>query len=257
MSVYKMLIAYDGTAYSGWQVQPNGTSVQQLIHRALKLILKSEEITITGSGRTDAGVHAKGQVAHFRHEKAFDLHRLLGSLNGLLPPDIRIRAIEPAPASFHARYSAIGKEYHYYLHLDRVADPFQRLYKWHIHYPVDEELLFEACYELIGTHDFTSFANEAHSGAAAHNPIRTLYRADAISVEGGLRLEFEGNGFLYKMVRNMVGALVEIGAKKRPLSDIRAIFEAKDRRRAGQSAPPHGLFLMRVDYPVEMASNEG
>lgn len=249
MHCYKLTIAYEGTHYSGWQIQPNASSIQQNIQEALAVILKTDKMAIIGSGRTDAGVHARAQIAHFHSEERLNLHRLLVSLNGLLPRDIRVMKVEPAASHFHSQYSAVGKEYHYYLYLDRVMDPFQRLYSWHLLRKIDIDLLKQAARLFIGTHDFTSFANEAHAGTAAHDPVRTLYRLDVIEVDGGLRLEFEGDGFLYKMVRNIVGTLVDVASQKKSLEEIDQIFAAKDRRLAGMAAPPQGLFLVRVDYP--------
>lgn len=248
MYAYKLLITYDGTHYSGWQIQPNAPSIQQRVQEALHIFLK-KPVTLIGSGRTDAGVHAKGQVAHFKCEDEQDENRLLLALNGLLPADIRIKRVDRVDSSFHAQYYAIGKEYHYYLYLDRVMDPFWRLYCWHVRRRIDLNVLKEAAKLFVGTHDFTSFANEAHAGSAANDPVRTLYRLDICPVEGGVRLEFEGDGFLYKMVRNIVGTLIDIASGRRPLEDIPYLFEVKDRRKAGRAAPPQGLFLMRVDYP--------
>lgn len=242
-----MIITYEGTQYAGWQIQPNGISIQQLIQKALQTILRCE-VHVTGSGRTDAGVHAEGQVAHFHYASAIDLYRTLGSLNALLPADIRIKDLQETHLNFHARYSATGKEYHYHLWLDRVLSPFKRHVRWHVRDKLNLSLLQETIPHFIGTHDFTSFANEAHTGCAAHDPTRTLKRIDLIEQEGGVRLEFEGDGFLYKMVRNMTGMLIEVGRGKRKPSEIPLILAKKDRRQAGMSAPPEGLFLMRVFY---------
>lgn len=214
---------------------------------ALKIALRIET-PVVGSGRTDAGVHALGQVAHFEHEYPLDCYRLLASLNGLLPEDIRILNISSAPSDFHARYSATGKIYHYHLHLERVMNPFKRLYCAHVLHPVNMELLIEATLFFIGTHDFTSFANEAHSGSASRNAVRTLKRLDIVKEEGGIRLEFEADGFLYKMVRNIVGTLLDISCEKIPLGHLSSIFLAKDRKEAGVAAPPQGLFLVSVLY---------
>lgn len=248
MHCYKLIIAYDGTNYSGWQIQPNAPSIQQHLQEALCCILRNEHITVIGSGRTDAGVHAAGQVAHFHWQEELDFRRVLLSLNGLLPRDIRVKSIEIAPPSFHAQYDAIGKEYHYHIHLDPVMNPFQRLYAWHCHAHVDIALLEEAATHFVGKHDFTAFANEAHRGSAAKDPVRDLYRLDIVRIEGGLRLEFEGDGFLYKMVRNIVGTLIQVSSGQRSLDDIAAIFASKDRKQAAMAAPPQGLFLVRVDY---------
>lgn len=251
MHCYKLLITYDGTHYNGWQIQPNAPSIQEHLQNALKVLLKKTEVSLIGSGRTDAGVHAYGQVAHFKHEEQMDLEKLLFGLNGIIPRDIRVKTIEEVPLNFHAQYSAIGKEYHYHLYLDRIMDPFRRLYSWHVHKRLDLDLLAQAAPLFCGTHDFTSFANEAHAGSASRNPVRTLYRLDLIPVDGGIRLEFEGDGFLYKMVRNIVGTLVDVASHKRPIEDISMIFESKDRRCASKAAPPQGLFLMRVNYPMD------
>lgn len=249
MHCYKLTIAYDGTQYSGWQIQPNAISIQQLIQEALQKLLKGHHVAVIGSGRTDAGVHAKAQIAHFRWSEKLDRSKLLVSLNGLLPRDIRIKKVEEEAPDFHAQYNATSKEYHYYLYLDQVMDPFKRNYCWHIHYRhVDISLLKEAAKFFVGTHDFTSFANEQHAGSVAKNPVRTIYRIDICEIEGGIRLKFAGNGFLYKMVRNIVGMLVEVASGRRPLEDISALFKAKDRRQAPMAAPPHGLFLFKVSY---------
>jgi tRNA pseudouridine38-40 synthase len=247
MKKFKLTIAYDGTQYGGWQNQPNAVSIQTLIEQSLSTILRLPT-EIIGSGRTDAGVHALGQAAHFCHSEPIDLSRLRLSLNALLPQDIRIRSVEEVDEDFHARYSAIGKTYHYHLHLDPISDPFRRFYSTHVRHPIDLALLKEAAKQFIGTKDFTSFANEAHEGSASKNAVRTLHRLDVIEEAAGLRLEFEGNGFLYKMVRNIVGTLLDIARGQIPLSNLQSIFDAKDRRLAGRTAPPEGLFLVKVHY---------
>jgi tRNA pseudouridine38-40 synthase len=244
---YKLTIAYDGTNYCGWQIQPNGVTIQETIQKALAIILR-ENIKIIGSGRTDTGVHASGQVAHFKYHQKINLRSFKHSLNGLLPLDIRVKEILEVPINFHAQYSAMGKIYHYHLHLDPVLNPFSRLYSTHVYTKIDMNLFKQAALLFLGTHDFTSFANEAHTGVAAHDPIRTLTRLDIVPVDGGFRLEFEGNGFLYKMVRNIVGTLLEVGTGKIKIDQIPLIFEAKDRRLAGRAAPPQGLFLVKVHY---------
>jgi len=242
-----MLIAYDGSQYGGWQIQPNCISIQALIEKALSTILQ-KTTSISGSGRTDAGVHAAGQTAHFHTTTPIDIPKTLASLNGLLPADIRVMALEVAHPTFHARYSAKSKIYHYHLHLDPIPDPFKRRFAYHVPHRVDLTQLKEAAAHFIGTHDFTAFANEAHKGSAAKDPIRTLYRLDIIEEIGGARLEFEGDGFLYKMVRNIVGTLLDVCAGKIRKEEIPAIFASKDRKKAGKAAPAHGLFLMEVHY---------
>ena len=152
------------------------------------------------------------------------------------------------PLAFHARFSARSKEYHYHLHIDPVMDPFHRFYRWHLKGPIDLEVLRQAAQLFVGTHDFTSFANAVHEGSAAKNAVRTLYRVDVIDQPGGVRLEFEGNGFLYKMVRNITGMIVEVAQGKWPLERIPELLQAKDRRLAARAAPAKGLFLAKVNY---------
>ncbi|MDE3046302.1 MAG: tRNA pseudouridine(38-40) synthase TruA [Verrucomicrobiota bacterium] len=244
---YKLTLSYDGTHYSGWQVQSNGISIQSLVQKSLETALR-HPIDLTGSGRTDAGVHARGQTAHFDTSASFPLPRLLLSLNALLPPDIRVLRIDEVSPTFHARYTATGKTYHYHLHLDRIADPFTLPYCFHVYDRLTLEDLRRATPLFLGTRDFTSFANEAHRGSASHDPIRTLRRFDVVEQPGGLRLELEADGFLYKMVRNLVGTLLEVARGKIAPADVEAIFAARDRRRAGPAVPPHALFLMQVNY---------
>lgn len=247
MKKYRLILAYDGTHYGGWQVQPNSTSIQMLVQMALETALRNKT-DLTGASRTDAGVHALGQVAHFTANDPVDTFRLLASLNGLLPPDIRVQMIEEVPEGFHARYSATGKIYHYHLHLDRVINPFNRLYATHIPYKIDLDRMQKAAQLFVGTHDFTSFANESHKGTASHDAVRTLKRVDLVEESGGIRLEFQAEGFLYKMVRNITGALLAVGSGKLAREEIPALIAARDRTQAPETAPPQGLFLMEVKY---------
>lgn len=244
---YKLLLAYDGTHYQGWQVQPNGISIQALVEQALSTALRIPT-TVVGSGRTDSGVHALGQVAHFSHDSPFDPAKLLYSLNGLLPPDVRVLSLTSAAPDFHARYSAKGKVYRYYLQPHEKHNPFKRLYSYHLPYSIDREELIKATKQMIGTHDFTSFSNEAHRGSAARNPVRTLSRLDFIEDDADMYLEFEADGFLYRMVRNLMGTLLDCARGKLPVEQIPHIFACKDRKAAPPCIPPHGLFLLHVHY---------
>lgn len=244
---YKMTIAYDGTNYQGWQVQPNGISIQEIIQNTMNIILK-EKVTIRGSGRTDTGVHAENQVAHFKYFLKLDKSRFLFSLNSLLPSDIRVKLIEDVDPDFHSQHSAVGKTYHYHLHLSPVLCPFKHRYSWHIHKEFDLNKLKAAATCFLGTHDFTSFANESHKGACAKDPVRTLKRIDVVAQDGGIRLEFEGNGFLYKMVRNLTGFLVDVARGRRDASEIPELLKARDRKLASKAAPASGLFLHEVHY---------
>lgn len=238
---YKLTISYDGTHYAGWQVQKNGLAIQPLIQKALETALR-HPLNLTGSGRTDAGVHARGQTAHFDTEISVEPKRLILSLNALLPPDIRIIDLEPAAPDFHARYSARSKIYHYHLSLE--PDPFTLLYRHPVFGAFNLELLKAGAKEFVGTHDFTSFANTGKEKPS----VRTIYRIDVVEQKGGVRLEFEGNGFLYKMVRNITGTLLDVAAGKIEPSEIKNILAARDRRRAAAAAPAKGLFLFQVNY---------
>lgn len=255
MAKYGMLITYDGSNFGGWQIQPNVISIQTLIEKALSTALK-EPISIHGSSRTDAGVHALGQVAHFETNTPFTFYKLRHSLNGILPKEIRILEMYSVAEDFHSRYSAKGKIYHYHLHLDSVLNPFTKLYSWHMPYKIDLPLLQEAASLFIGTKDFTAFANESHKGAAAKNGVRSLQRLDMIKQPHGIRLEFEGTGFLYKMVRNITGTLIDIAIGRMKKEEIESIFLSKDRKQAGATAPAHGLFLVKIHYDSKNSSKE-
>ena len=244
-------ISYDGTPYSGWQIQPNAPSIQEEIERALKTLLGTPTRLI-GAGRTDAGVHAKGQHAHFKSSIPLDIRRALLSLNGLLPNEIRIHELTSVPLDFHAQYSACGKIYHYNIWNEHIIDPFVHHFRTHIRHQLDMPLLKEALCKFIGEHDFTTFANV---GSSVKTAVRTITRLECIEQEGGFRLEFEGNGFLYKMVRNIVGVLLDIATHRTSIDQIDALFAAKDRRTIGMAASPTGLFLMHVHYPT-LKTNE-
>ena len=244
---YKITIVYDGTNYCGWQIQPNGVTIQEVLQEKLSVILRTP-IEITGASRTDSGVHALAQVAHFNYSPELDTYRFLASINGVLPNDIRVTEIVEVPLGFHARYSADNKVYHYHINLGPIQDPFKRLYSWYFPEKINLEILSACAKEFVGTHDFTSFANEPRTGATVKNPVRTIKRLGVIHEGTGIRLEFEGDSFLYKMVRNITGTMIEIGKGKRSIEEIRSILAAKDRRKAGRAAPPHALFLVRVEY---------
>lgn len=264
MARYKLLISYDGSTYVGWQVQPTGLAIQSQVQGALETILR-HPVNVTGSGRTDAGVHALGQVAHFDTFVAYDPHRWLRSLNALLPPSIRIVHIDAVADAFHARYSALSKIYYYYLHLDAVMLPFYRSYRWHTA-PLGVKAGCETVEELrwlashcVGERDFRSFCNRRRKLACVADPrvvhtglessVRSLFRLDVVEEPGGVRLEFEANGFLYKMVRNLTGTLVSLLGKPNGRERLEAMFQALDRREGGMAAPPQGLFLAKVCYP--------
>jgi tRNA pseudouridine38-40 synthase len=249
-----MTVAYDGTNYSGWQVQPNGITIQSMLERSVAMVCR-ERIRITGSGRTDAGVHALAQVASFSLQSwrasATDLCR---ALNSKLPADISIREIIDAPEDFHAIRDAQGKRYRYQLQIGGVRDAFEYRYRWHIQGPIQIEAMKEAARHLVGEHDFASFQAVGADRKTTVRHVRDLAIIDQSERAGdpaqGLRLamEIEANGFLYNMVRNIVGTLLEVARGKHSPDWIPNVLNACDRKQAGPTAPPQGLFLMRVDY---------
>jgi tRNA pseudouridine38-40 synthase len=241
---YKISISYDGTLYCGWQTQKNSPSIQDTIQKALKTLLK-EKIILTASGRTDAGVHANEQIAHFSTNKTLPPSKTLLSLNGILPKDIRITSLKKASASFHARYHVKSKIYKYFINTNTFQDPFKIKYSYHFTKKLDLNLLKKAALQFIGTHDFTSFANV---NSSVKNKIRTIKKLKISNKNNILTLEFEADGFLYKMVRNIVGTLLDVATKKIEISEIKKIFKAKDRKKAKRAAPPHALFLIKVKY---------
>lgn len=242
-----LTLSYDGTNYSGWQIQKDKLSIQQEVEKALFTILQ-DKVTLSGSGRTDSGVHALAQTAHFETKKKINTQTLRKSLNALLPSDIRILEVKKVNPEFHARYSCKRKIYRYFLHTDQVVDPFNRPYRLHFPYSLDLNKVEEGKAYLLGTHDFSSFANRAYEGSANKNPVRTIYRIDIIKKDYGLIFEYEGDGFLYKMVRNITGTLLDIGQKKIPPKQILEILQAKDRKQASTTAPACGLFLVKTIY---------
>ena len=247
MQRYKLVTTFDGTRYAGWQVQPNAPTVQGEIEKAFAILL-GQKVHVSGCGRTDSGVHARAHVSHVTLDEPIDSGKMLFKLGGLLPNDIRVLSMEPVEMEFHARYGTKNKTYHYYLHTDRFLSPFKRHYCYHVRAELDVEKMKRGAKILEGEHDFTAFAHQASQGCAKTAPVKTIYRAQFIEEEGGLRFEVCGSGFLHKMVRNMVGTLVDIGRGKIALEDLEGILASKDRSKAGKTAPSQGLFLAEVIY---------
>lgn len=255
MARYKIKIAFDGTSFAGWQSQ-GGTSsyssVQEVLTSALVSIFPTPP-HLTGSSRTDAGVHALGMSAHFdTNEPIKNLSRFLLRINAHLPKTIRILSIDSVSDTFHARYAAISKIYRYELSLGPVQNPFREGYSWHVPHTLNIEAMKKASISLIGTHDFSSFVNYARGNLREKNAIRTLKRIDFIEGKHTLSIEFEADGFLYKMVRNLVGALVEVGRERIYPKDIEELLKMQDRSRGDLpslvTAPAAGLFLIDVVY---------
>ncbi|WP_283583618.1 tRNA pseudouridine(38-40) synthase TruA [Limosilactobacillus difficilis] len=246
---YKITFAYDGTNFSGFQIQPHKRTVEQTLKDAVNKIAKHPDpaIPVIGSGRTDAGVHALNQVAHFDLSYQLTGLQMQRALNSLLPLDILVKKAEPVSMDFHARFSAHRKRYRYRVDLGEFVNPFKRNYTAHFKYPVDVDLMQRAAQDLVGKHDFTSFVA---SGSQAHSNVRTIYEAtvrrDVANNE--VVFEFVGNGFLYNQVRIMVALLLEIGSRQRPSDDVKRVLAAKDRNQARMTAPASGLYLVNVDY---------
>jgi tRNA pseudouridine38-40 synthase len=240
----KLTLAYDGTRFVGWQKQASGDSIQGLLEDALSR-LEGAPVTAHGAGRTDAGVHAEGQVASARVTFAHDGVTVLRALNAMLPPDVRIVAVEDAASDFHARFSARQKSYRYQLATAAVMSPFVRAYAWHVPEPLDLAAMREAAAALVGTHDFAAFQS---AGSDVATTERTLARSEFVDRSGLLAYEVSGDGFLRHMVRAMVGTLVEIGRGWRPSSDVAVLLAGRSRSSAGATAPAHGLTLVKVEY---------
>ena len=250
---YFIQLSYDGTGYHGWQVQPNGVSVQEVLQKALSTLLR-QPTEVTGAGRTDAGVHASMMVAHFDwpaahedeggEEAPLDCTQLTYKLNRLLPPDVAVQAGRPVSPEMHARFSATRRTYHYYIHTRK--DPFLRGYSWQVNVPLDFALMNEAAQVLLEYSDFTSFSK---TGTDVKTNICQLTEARWEQLKPGeWRFTVSANRFLRNMVRAIVGTLVEVGRHRMTISQMRHAIEAKNRQRAGESVPGHALYLTNIEY---------
>lgn len=257
-------MSYDGTAFHGWQVQPGLRTVQGNLASALQEIT-GERVLPQGSGRTDAGVHALGQVASFALDAPIPAPNLLRALNRTLPSNIRVLAAEKVPTNFHARHSAFSKTYEYRIferkrspggevEEERVCSPFLASFAWDCRWSLSLDLMQQAAAHLCGTHDFSSFAasdpdlaQRSNPGSGV-NPVKTIYTSEVRRTGEVLTYRIIGSGFLHHMVRNIVGTLVEVGRGSLTPEDIPLILAARDRSAAGPTAPPQGLFLVEVDY---------
>jgi len=244
MRTIKLTIEYEGTQYAGWQVQPNGLTVQEVVEEALEKLLK-EKVRIASSGRTDAGVHALGMVAAFRTEKNLPVRAFSDGLNSLLPPDIAVREAEEARSGFDPRRHAKGKHYRYTVLTAARRSPLSRLYAWRIGCTLDEESMILAARHFVGEKDFAAFRA---ANCAAQTTVRRIDSLDVRRDGDLLIFDVKGSGFLKNMVRIIVGTLVCVGRGHLSPDDIPAVLESGDRRRAGSTAPPHGLCLMEVYY---------
>lgn len=250
MRTLKIILQYDGTGYVGWQRQENGTSIQGLLEAALAPI-EGRAVTVHGAGRTDAGVHALGQVASVTMATALEGRTLARALNAVLPPDVRVTSVEEAAVGFHARFSATGKVYEYRIVNAPLVSPFLHRYACHIVPPLDVVAMREAAAALVGRHDFVSFQAAGASVGSTERTITGIEWQDGEGVDLPLVMRImriEGNGFLRHMVRAIAGTLVEVGLRRRPPGCVSEILAARDRTRAGPTAPAKGLFLVRVLY---------
>jgi tRNA pseudouridine38-40 synthase len=249
----KIVVAYDGTDYVGWQRQPNGLSIQGLLEDALAPI-EGRAVNVAGAGRTDAGVHALGQVASVRLASPIEAPVLVRALNARLPSDVRVVEISEQPPAFHARFDARAKTYQYRIREGPLVSPFEFRYVWHQTAPLDDGAMRAASARLVGRHDFSSFQV---AGSDVSTTERTIIAA-RVDVNpppvGGVAhgrlvtVEIEADGFLRHMARSLVGTLVEVGQGRRSPEDLSSVLEARDRSQAGATAPARGLFLMRVTY---------
>lgn len=244
MQNFRITIQYDGTNYHGWQIQPNGRTVQGELRRALS-ILDHRPVTVYGAGRTDAGVHAEGQVANFFVERDFDLRELRDAINGNLDRDIRVLEVIPVSDSFNARHSSKQKTYRYRIWTGDVISPFAFRFVHHYRAGLDVREMRRASEDLVGAHDFSAFT-VANSEAEDH--VRTLTGLDIEETANEISIIVSADGFLRYMVRTVVGTLIEVGRGKRIAASVAATLESCDRANAGPSAPANGLTLVRVDY---------
>ncbi|GAK01094.1 tRNA pseudouridine(38-40) synthase TruA [Geomicrobium sp. JCM 19055] len=246
MQRWKVKIAYDGTEFSGWQVQPEKRTVQREINQALARIHQGQQVNVTASGRTDAGVHAKGQIIHFDSPLQIPADRWSKALGAHLPDDIQIIESVPVSAGFHARFDAAAKEYRYFVRCGQERDVFSRHYAHHVYKQLDERAMQSALDHLVGTFDFSSFCA---SNTNVVDKVRTLFEARVErNADDQLVFVFRGNGFLYNMVRIITGTVLAVGTGEKDAGEMVTIRNARDRRFAGKTAPGHGLYLWDVYY---------
>ncbi|ASV67618.1 MULTISPECIES: tRNA pseudouridine(38-40) synthase TruA [Cytobacillus] len=249
----KCIIAYDGTGFAGYQVQPNKRTVQRELESALTKLHKGSEVKVVASGRTDAGVHAVGQVIHFDSPLQLPEERWPAALNSILPNDVVVEEAAYVAEDFHARYHAIGKEYRYRLIRTKKSNPFLRHYAYQYSFPIDVERMREAIPYLLGEHDFTSFCS---ARSEVEDRVRNIYGIYIEEHDDELLFRFVGNGFLYNMIRILMGTLLEVGKGEREPHEIEKILAKKNRIYAGKTAPGHGLYLWQVYYEENIANDK-
>ena len=239
---YFIKLAYNGTHYHGWQYQPNASSVQEILNKAVSTLLNTE-INLMGAGRTDTGVHAKEMYAHFDCEKVFDIPNLVHKLNSYLPKDVAVYTIIPVADQAHARFDALKRTYQY--HINTYKNPFLQEQSWYFHQTLDVDLMNEAAKLLFNYTDFESFS-KVNTDVSTFDC--TIFEAHWLQEKGNLTFTISANRFLRNMVRSIVGTLINIGLQKITLNDFEAIIKSKNRYKAGFSVPAHGLYLTRIEY---------
>lgn len=240
----KLVVAYEGTNYCGWQIQPNGITIEQVLNETLSSLL-GEEITVTGASRTDAGVHSLGNVAVFETHTKMPAEKISFALNQRLPEDIVVQESCQVPEDFHPRFSKSRKTYEYRILNCRFRQPLERRTSYFYHYPLDVSAMQKAAAYLVGEHDFTSFAS-VH--AQTNTYVRTIYALDVVREGDMICIRVQGNGFLYNMVRIIAGTLIQVGAGIKKPEDMESILAGKDRELAGPTAPAHGLTMIGLEY---------
>jgi tRNA pseudouridine38-40 synthase len=241
---FKLTLEYDGSDYHGWQVQPGLPTIQAALEAVIAQV-SQQHANVIGASRTDAGVHALGQVAGFTTTATLSAPEWLRALNGLLPPDIAVRTVEATPDHFHARFHAKSKLYRYRIIMRSHRSALERHRAWQTPYPLDAELMRTASTSLAGRHDFSSFQG---SPTDTDNPVCNVARVECLQSLDELAIEIEADRFVKQMVRNIVGTLVEVGRGKLQAGVVTEIIAARDRTKAGPTAPPQGLYLVHVDY---------
>lgn len=244
MNRIKLVVAYDGTNYHGWQIQPNAVTVEGILNEALSKLCR-EEIKVIGASRTDAGVHAYGNVAVFDTNSTIPPDKIVFALNQYLPEDIRVQSSCQVPDDFHPRHCDSIKTYEYHISNRKVLMPTERFYQYHFHWRTDLEKMREAAVYLLGEHDFKSFCS---AKTQVEDTVRTIYQLDIRKEDDIIKLRIRGNGFLYNMVRIITGTLLQVGTGHFKPEDVKEMLESKDRTKAGACAPPQGLRLVGIEY---------
>ncbi len=244
MKRIKLTVAYDGTNYCGWQIQPNGITIEEVLNKALTKLM-GEEIRIIGASRTDSGVHALGNVAVFDSKTSIPPERIAYALNQRLPEDIVVTHSEEVPVDWHPRYCNCEKTYEYHILNSKIPDPTRRLNRYFVSYTLDLDKMRQAAEYLKGEHDFASFCNVRTN---VEDTVRNIYSLDVIQEKDEITIRVTGNGFLYNMIRIIVGTLLRVGRGFYTPEQVKDILEAKDRQAAGVTAPPHGLVLVEIKY---------